>query len=130
MQPTAALFAIFLPVLMVSVFAFVSIASWAEARKREREALYRSEVLKRIADSTAPGAASALDIIREEHRASARRRIEGQRLGGLINVAVGLGLMALLRGLEKQEPAYLVGLIPLLVGVALLIYPVLFPPKD
>ena len=122
--------AIFLPVLIVSIFAFTSVASWADARRREREAFYQSETLKKIAESTAPGAAAALDIIREQARIVERSRVEGQRLGGFVTIAVGLGLAVLLKFLVTDEPVYLVGLIPLLVGVALLVYVAKFAPKE
>jgi len=38
--------------------------------------------------------------------------------------------MAMLRGLEHDEPAYLVGLIPLLVGLALTIYAFALAPRQ
>ena len=46
----------------------------------------------------------------------------GLQLGGLVATAVGIGVMALLRGLVHDEPVYLAGVIPLLIGVALLLY--------
>jgi uncharacterized membrane protein (GlpM family) len=52
------------------------------------------------------------------------------KIGGLVTTAVGIGVMALLRGLEHDDPVYLAGLIPLLIGVALLIYPFLLAPKE
>jgi hypothetical protein len=48
----------------------------------------------------------------------------------LITAAVGIGFMAMVRGLEREEPAYLVGLIPLLIGVALLVYAFALAPKE
>ena len=122
--------AIFLPVLMVSVFAFTSIATWSDARRREREAFYRSETLKKIADSTGPGGTAALELLREQDRNAQRRRREDQRLGGLATTAAGVGLLIFLRAIVPHEPVYLVGLIPLLVGVALLAHTFLFAPKD
>lgn len=121
---------LFLPVLMVSVFAFTSIATWSDARRREREALYRSETLKKIADSTGPGAAAALEILREQDRMSLRRRRDDQRLGGLVTTAAGVGLLIFLRAIVPTQSVYLVGLIPLFVGVALLAHTFLFGPKE
>jgi len=60
-----ALMAIFLPVTMIAVFAFTSVASWAEARRKEREAFYRSETLKKIAESSGAGGPAALEMLRE-----------------------------------------------------------------
>ena len=122
MQPASALFAIFLPVLMVAVFTFVSIAAWSDSRRREREAFYRSEVLKKAAESAGTGGTAALELMREQERVDRGRRREGQRLGGLITLAVGTGLMIFLHAVVSEEPVYLVGLIPTFVGVALLVY--------
>lgn len=122
--------AIFLPVLMVSVFAFTSIATWSDARRREREAFYRSETLKKIAESTGPGGAAALEILREQDRMAHRRRRDDQRLGGLVTIAAGVGLLIFLRAMVPHEAAYLVGLIPLFVGVALLAHTYLFGSKE
>ena len=52
------------------------------------------------------------------------------KLGGLTTSAVGVGLIIFLRAIATREPAYLVGLIPLLVGLALLIYSYVLAPKD
>jgi hypothetical protein len=122
--------AIFLPVLMVAVFAFTSIATWSDARRREREAFYRSETLKKIAESSGAGGAAALEILREQERVAQRRRRDDQRLGGLVTVAAGGGLLIFLRAIVPNEPVYLVGLIPLFVGVALLAHTFLFGPKE
>jgi hypothetical protein len=114
----------------IAVFAWLTVASWSDARRREREAYYRSEVLKKIAETPGAGAASALEIMREQERIAMRRAHGGLRLGGLICLAVGIGMMILIRAVERGEPAYLAGLIPLLVGVALLVYSYLLAPKE
>ena len=114
----------------IALFSFLAVASWSEARRKEREAYYRSETLKKIAESSGEGAKSALELIREQEKNSVRRRLEGMKIGGLVTAAVGIGLMVFLHGVvEHEEPVYLVGLIPLLIGVALLIYPLVLAPK-
>jgi hypothetical protein len=45
-------------------------------------------------------------------------------------VGVGTGLMIFLKGIGDDRPAYLVGLIPTLAGVALMIYAFLIAPKE
>lgn len=123
---------LFLSIGSIALFSFVAVASWSDARRREREAYYRSETLKKIAETqgSGTGAGSALEFLREEERIAARRRLEGQRLGGLITAVVGIGLVVFLRAIGHREPVYLVGLIPLLVGMALLAYSYLLAPKE
>jgi hypothetical protein len=114
----------------IAVFSWLAVSSWSYARRREREAYYKSEVLKKVAETPGAGAVSALEIMREEERNVERRRQGGLRLVGLILLAVGIGMMVFLKALERSEPAYLVGLIPLLIGVALLAYSYLLAPKE
>jgi Domain of unknown function (DUF6249) len=122
--------ALFLAVGAIALFLFLAVASWSDARRREREAYYKSEALKKLAEMQGAGATAALEIMREEDRIAERRRREGLRLGGLITLAVGIGMMVFLRAVEHSEPAYLVGLIPLLIGVALLAYSYILAPKE
>jgi hypothetical protein len=109
-------------VASIATFGFLAVAAWVNARRREREAFYRSEVLKKLAESGAEGSTAALEMFREQQRTSASDRLETQRLGGLVLAAVGIGLMALLRGVATNESAWLSGLIPTLVGGVLLVY--------
>jgi uncharacterized membrane protein YeaQ/YmgE (transglycosylase-associated protein family) len=106
----------------IAMFGFLAVAWWVEARRREREAFYRSEVLKKLAEAGTEGSSAALEMFREQQRSVASNRLETQRLGGLVLAAVGVGLMALLRGVATNESAWLSGLIPALVGAVVLIY--------
>jgi hypothetical protein len=123
---------LFLSVASVALFSFVSVAVWSSARRREREAYYRSETIKKIADTQGAGSSSAIEFLREEEKNAARRRQEGQKLGGMITVAVGIGMILFINAVDRRDPdpAYLVGLIPLRIGVTLLAYTYLFAPKQ
>ncbi|MGH9642084.1 MAG: hypothetical protein ACRD3Q_06625 [Terriglobales bacterium] len=126
----AALGVFLIPIVgSVALFSFLAVASWSDARRREREAYYNADALKKISEGSSEAAKSALDYLREQNASVARRRVEGMKLGGLITAAVGIALMAMLHGLEHEEPAYLVGLIPLLVGVALAVYAFVLAPR-
>ena len=114
----------------IALFSFLGVASWSDARRKEREAYYRTEALKKIAESSSEGAKSAVEYFHEQEQSARRRRLEGMKLGGLITAAVGIGLMVFLHGVEREEPVYLVGLIPLLIGVALLVYAFVLAPKE
>ena len=123
--------AVLIPVVgSIALFSFLSVAVWSDARRREREEYYRSETLKKIAESSGESAKAALDLLREQNRTVTKRRLEGMKLGGLITAVVGIGVMALLHGLAHEEPVYLAGLIPLLIGVALLTYSFFLAPKE
>ena len=114
----------------IALFSFLAVAVWSEARRKEREAYYTSETLKKIAESSGEGAKAAIELMREQEKSSVRRRHEGMKLGGLITAVVGIGVMVLLHGLEHDEPVYLAGLIPLLIGLALLTYTFVLAPKE
>ncbi|MGA2424660.1 MAG: hypothetical protein ABSG07_11700 [Terriglobales bacterium] len=128
---SVAVVAVAIPVIgSIALFSFLSVAAWSDARRKEREEYYRSETLKKIAESSGEGAKAAIELMREQNKNITKRRLEGMKLGGLITAVVGIGVMALLRGLVSDEPVYLAGLIPLLVGLAVLTYTFLLAPKE
>jgi hypothetical protein len=123
---------LFLSVGAVALFSFIGVASWADARRKEREAYYKSETIKKIAETPGASGSAALDYLREEEKIAVRRQREGLKLGGLITTAVGIGLMLMLWGVggKNEKGVILVGAIPLLVGVALMTHAFLVGPKE
>ncbi len=124
---TSDLAAVLVPiVVMICVFSFVSVAVWSGNRRKEREAFYQSEALKKIAET------QGIEFMREQENRAWRRKIESQKLGGLITMAVGIAMMVFLRMMPDtaREQVYYVGLIPLLIGVALVVYSYLLAPKN
>lgn len=126
-DPAVALF-VFLAIGAISVFTFLSVATWVGARQAERAAFYKTEMLKRIVEIGGQ-ADAALNFLREEDRISMRKRMTAFKIAGLVNVGLGLSLMIFLRAL-MHNAIYLVGTIPSFIGVALLIYAYLLSPKD
>jgi len=122
--------AILVPVMLVCFFSFASVALWLHARRKEREALYRNEMMKKVAESAGAVGTTLLEMLREEERTGRARRREIYKLGGLVAIASGIGLIAFLNGVEQHSPVYLVGLIPTFVGVAMLAYVFVFGPRD
>jgi hypothetical protein len=120
---------LFLGISVVAGCSVGSVSVWATERRREREAFYRAEVLKKIAETQGSGAASALEFLHQEQKNWRQRVREGTKLGGLIASAVGLALTPFLIAVVPQRPVYLAGLIPTLVGFALLIYSYILAPK-
>jgi hypothetical protein len=96
---------------------------------REREAFYRSETVKKIAELEG-GPAAAMEYLREDEKKSARRRARAILLGGMITAASGIALMVFLVVIVKDQEVYLAGLIPVLVGAALIAYSFISAPGD
>jgi hypothetical protein len=119
--------ALFLAVGAGGMWAFITVVSWADVRRREREAYYKHETMKKISEM--PGE-SGLALLREDERNTMRRRRENIRLGGLVTAAAGIGVMIFLYALQPARPVYLTGLIALLVGLALLSYAYVLAPKE
>jgi len=123
MNPSAV--AVFVPIVgIVMVFSFLAVATWSGNRQKEREAFYKSETLRRISEASGEGAKAAIDLMREEERMQRIKHREGLKMGGLVCVAVGVGLTGLLLTLSGAHygSPYMVGMIPGLIGVALLVY--------
>ena len=121
---------LFLSVGAIALFSFIGVALWTTARRREREAFYQSEMVKKISETQGAGANAALEFMRAQDKNAAQNKREGLKLGGLITAAVGAALMIFLRNLIRDEPVFLAGLIPLFVGGVLLAYSYFLAPKD
>ncbi len=123
----------FLSIGAVALFAvFIPLVTFVESRRREREAFYKAETLRRIAEATGDGARAALELLREEERLKAAKRIEGLKIGGLVNTGIGVSLLIFLRvmlGGGAGSP-FLCALIPLFIGLALLTYALFLAPRS
>ncbi|MGE4070867.1 MAG: hypothetical protein AB7E72_06790 [Lysobacterales bacterium] len=106
-------------VVGTALLGFAPLMMWLASRQKESEARYHLEMARRIAEAADPQ--PVLDYVRKiEQKEAARARLTA-RVAGLITAAVGLALMIFLSQLQTQAPVYLVGLIPLLIGGALLL---------
>jgi hypothetical protein len=115
---------LFLSFAVVSMFSFVSVAVWSGTRQQERKDFYRSEMLKKLAES---GSGAVVEYLHEEERQDERRRAEqrvrereGSRLAGLILLAVGITMAIAMYYVVREVPVYLFGLIPAGIGLVLL----------
>lgn len=108
----------------VAVFTFLIFSVRFSSQQKDREAFYKAETLRRITESSGEGAKAAMELLREDERLKRIKSREGMKVGGLICVAVGVALVIFMWALSKTDPdvPYLVGLIPGLIGVALLVY--------
>lgn len=124
---------VFLSVLMICIFTFVSIAVGTEARRKEREAYYKAESLRRLSESSGEAAKYALEMMREEQNMQEKealraefKRQEGLKIGGLVNIGIGIGLFLLMKNVGGPP---MVGVLVLGIGVALSIYGFFLAPK-
>jgi hypothetical protein len=106
--------------ITIASLSFVAVILWLGYRIKEREDYYRNDAIKKVAESGTSTA--AIEYLREADRIALQRLRGGLKLGGLVTAAVGIGLMVSLRAIIQGSGTYLVGLIPLLVGVVLFGY--------
>lgn len=122
---------VFLAVAAIALYSYLSIHSYVNGRRKEREAYYKNETVRRLTESAGAGADAAIALLREEDRLQTRRRLEGTKLGGLITTAVGIGLMIFL-GIANDDNHLIgvaIGVVPLMVGLALLVYAYRLAPR-
>jgi Domain of unknown function (DUF6249) len=113
---------LFLSVASVSLFAvFIPLVTWIGSRQKEREAFYKADTIRRIAEASSDGAKATIDLLREENRMTLIKIREGLKISGVICIGVGIGLVAFLSRLVSSTVA-LCGLIPGLIGLAMLVY--------
>lgn len=113
---------LFLSVASVAMFAvFIPLITWIGSRQKEREAFYKAETIRRVAEASSDGAKATIDLLREENRMNLIKTREGLKIGGVICLGVGIGLIAFLVRLVGSEVA-LCGLIPGIIGLAMLVY--------
>lgn len=110
-------------VAIICVFTFVAVATWSENRRKEREEYHRNETYQKMLNGSAESAEAVRRLIEEQEGRRERRSLEsralGLKLGGWILTVTGPALGVFLYFLIRDEPIWLVGLIPLLVGPVL-----------
>jgi Flp pilus assembly protein TadB len=106
-------------IAVIGMFILAAIFLWTKQRRRERTAFYDHELVRRLAERGEISEDGALEMIREQAAEEHRRRREGLRVAGIINVAVGLGILVFFTKIEPEMMA--VAVIPIFVGVALLV---------
>ena len=120
----------FLTISAVVFFGiFIPVTSFVDSRRKEREAFYKAETFRRLAETSGEGAKAAVDLLRQENRIKQIKTLEGLKIAGVINLGVGVALVIFLRALIGGEPVYLCGLIPGFIGAGMLAYVYLLAAK-
>ena len=115
--------AVLIPIVaIVAGCTFIIVLHWLDTQRKEREAYYKTETLRRVTEASGEGAKAALELMREDERLKRIKAREGMKVGGLVNIGVGIGLLIFLHGLLPGTAIYLCGLIPGLIGVGFLLY--------
>jgi hypothetical protein len=115
----------FLSIGAIALFAvFIPLVTFIDSRRKEREAYYKADIMRRVTESSGEGSKAVLELLREEARQEQIKKIEGLKIGGIITLATGVALIIFLRSLTGGGAAspYLCGLIPGLIGAAMLVY--------
>lgn len=113
---------IFLSVGAVALFAvFIPLVTFIESRRKEREAFYKSETIRRVAEASPDGSRATIELLHEQHRMNLIKTREGLKIGGVITLGSGVGVVIFLTQLVGVHVA-LCGLIPAFVGLAMLVY--------
>ena len=73
--------------------------------------------------------AEAARVLRQEERRR-QKEIEGYKRGGLITAAAGIGFGTFLYFTESLSSLYLVGLVPLMIGLVLILYGFVLAPRS
>ena len=121
---------VFVGVLIpIAGIAFVTIAVWLTERRKEREFLQRNELLKKIAESREDATERVLEMINQQEEEAQIRRREGTKLGGLMTLSAGIGLMIFLAVYYPDRTLWAVGFMPIFVGAVLTVYAIFMAPK-
>lgn len=112
------------------IYTLIAVARWANQSRRNAEAYYKSASVGKVTDQA--GAAAAIELLREQESIANRRRREEYKAGAFVCMAVGMALMVFLLSLPSRgaHHAFLVGLIPFLIGLALLMVNAFPAPKQ
>jgi DNA integrity scanning protein DisA with diadenylate cyclase activity len=112
---------IFLSVGAISLFGiFIPTVTWIDKQHKEREAFYKAETIRRVAEASGEGAKAAMELLQAQSRMERQKGREGMKIGGIICIGVGAAMCLLV--IPQHDHGLMVGLIPGFVGIALLVY--------
>jgi len=111
----------------IALFTFLAVATWAEQRRKERESYYRYEFRKHLVEAGKMDARDVRELIQYEQESQMSRARQSSLVGGFVLIGVGLGMLL---GLQwVGEGVWMVGYIPLFIGISIMIYALLVAPR-
>jgi hypothetical protein len=108
-------------VAIAGTFAFISVIVYAESKRKEREALYRSEVHRALLEREGGSAEKLLAVIAAEEAGRAAQDRVRMRVRGLVTAVTGAAMLVLSTGGGDWE-MWRIGLIPLCAGIGFLLF--------
>ena len=120
-------FWLFLAAATVASLTFVTIVVWAESRRKERQEYYRFEFRKRLIESGKMDAASFASLMRYEHDLGLLQSRQKLMVAAFVFVGTGVGTCLGLQFIGGL--LWMVGLIPVSIGLSLFAYGVFFAAK-
>lgn len=127
MEFSNAMFWLFLAATVVASLTFVTVIVWAEARRKERQEFYRFEFRKRLVEAGKMDAASFASLVRYEHELVMRQSREKVLVAAFVIGGIGVGTCIGLQFVGNS--IWMVGLIPVSLGLSMLVYGLFFAAK-
>ncbi len=122
MEDLAGVFAVMIPIVgSVALFTFLAIGRVADNRRMQEEARAKYEFLKKMAEGGSFDVQKYMEFEQIETAARRGRKIENLKTGGLILIAIGIGVSLFLYtiGSEDNSNVAAVGVIPGMIGLAM-----------
>ncbi len=120
-------FWLFLAATIVATLTFITIVVWAENRRKERQEYYKFEFRKRLVEAGKMDAGSLASLMRYEHELGQRQGRQKLLVAGFVILGTGVGIFVGLLFLGGS--VYMLGLIPVSIGLSMLAYGFLFAAK-
>src|ERR1700722_16108656 len=75
--------AIMFPVAIILItFAFVSVLHWIDSQRKERDAFYKAETIRRVTEASGAGAKAAIELMHQDERLKRIKAPEGLKICG------------------------------------------------
>lgn len=120
---------LFVAMVVMALFTFLSVGAWAGGRVEERKTAERYALFRKLAEQPSDTARLVLEMVREEEAKNEekerRRKLRSRRdalLTGSILIATGVGLSVMVGVLSRKGASALVGLIPILIGLVVSLF--------
>ena len=123
------------PLLLV-LFTWISVTQWITAKAAERKMRERYALFKHLSERPAESVQLVLEQLHQDDARELEREREkaavawrGQNMGAAVVLAIGVLLTLFLYFIAPNKPVWLIGLMPVMVGVVLAISGWLEKPK-